>query len=475
MKALRIPIGVWDWRASALVLVLLLAPLLAALTLAPDGDVLSTAASARSLLVGVATVAAGVFLYLHWRITASATTGWLALVLAAAAVPGLALGAFSLTHPDDVAKQAAWLFVFRVVIGVGLIAMVTLSRRVPMPGDPLAVGLLAGFAVATVRHLVLVQAPSLPSPPASEVLTAATMAVLTVVLATRVAQLDELPHWVRSRIGVALLLIGLGSAAGGGLAVVTGLVGAVLLACTAAAVLHQAIEAEKQQVVDLTDRLQKVESGLRQDKARLHEIDATVAGIASAQQLMSAGLGTDRSDALAAMMRAEVERLQRLIADRAPTRSRSVDLDDVVGQIVLAHRSRGRVVAWVPSGLRALGRADDIAEIVNVLLENAAVHGGPDLITVSVTEDVDLPSITVTVTDRGPGVAPELRSRIFDWGVRRPGSPGQGIGLHVAAEVADQLDGHLELLPGPDGATFVLHLMPAPEEVSAGGAVARAG
>ena len=189
---------------------------------------------------------------------------------------------------------------------------------------------------------------------------------------------------------------------------------------------------------------------------------------------MTAGLGTDRSDALAAMMRAEVERLQRLMAERTPTRRRSVDLDDVVSQIVLAHRARGRVVAWTPSGLRALGRADDIAEIVNVLLENAAVHGGPDYVTVSVTENVDIPDITITVADHGPGVPPELRSQIFDWGARRPGSPGQGIGLHVAAEVADELGGHLELVPGPGGATFALHLLPAPTEVSAGGSVARA-
>jgi signal transduction histidine kinase len=109
-----------------------------------------------------------------------------------------------------------------------------------------------------------------------------------------------------------------------------------------------------------------------------------------------------------------------------------------------------------------------------VLLENAAVHGGPGHVLVSVAEDVDLPSITITVTDQGLGVAPELQGRIFDWGVRRPGSPGQGIGLHVAAEVADQLGGHLELVPGPGGATFTLHLLPASGEVSAGEPVARA-
>ncbi len=474
MKALRIPLGVWDWRGTALVVALLLAPLLATLTLAPDGDVLSTASNARNLLVGTAILAAGVFLYLHWRISASDTSGWLALMLTFAAVPGLALGAFSLTHPDVVVRQTTWLFAFRVAIVIGLIVTVWLARHARVHGDPLAVGLLVGLGVATARQVVLVEAPALPPPPASELLTVATVAVLTVILATTVTRITELPSWARARVAVALLMLGLGSAVGGEVALVTGLVGAVLLAATAAAVLHLAIEAEKQQVVDLSERLHAVEIGVREDRARLHEIDATVAGIASAQRLMNDGLTADRSDALAAMMRGEVERLQRLLADRAPTRRRSVDLDDVVGQIVLAHRSRGRVVAWEPCGLRALGRADDIAEVVNVLLENAAVHGGPGPVVVSVAENIEAPDITVTVTDHGPGVAPELRGQLFDWGVRRPGSPGQGIGLHVAADVAKELDGRLELVPDTRGASFALHLPAAPREVIAGGAVARA-
>ncbi len=474
MKALRIPMGVWDWRGTGLVLVLLLVPLLATLTLVPGSDVLSTAMSARSLLVGTAVLAAGVFLYLHWRLTASDTSGWLALVLAVAAVPQLALGAFSLTHPDEVARQTTWLFVFRMTILLALIATVALARRVRFRGDPLAVGLLVGLGIASVRQAVLVQAPPLPSVAAPELLTVAGLATLTVVLARAVVQLDALPRWVRLRVSVALLLLGLGSAVGGTVALVTGLFGAVLLAGTAAAMLHLAIEDEKRQVADLSERLYAVEIGLRQDQARLHEIDATVAGIASAQRLIHDGVGADRSDALAAMMRAEVERLQRLMADRTPSRRRNVDLDDVVGQIVLAHRARGRHVDWEPSGLRALGRGDDIAEVVNVLLENAAVHGGPGRITVSVVEDLAAPGITVSVADTGPGVAPELRSQLFEWGVHRPGSPGQGIGLHVAAEVARAARRPAGAGAAPDGACFALHLPAAPREVATSGAVARA-
>jgi signal transduction histidine kinase len=467
MKALRIPLSVWTWRSTAIVLFLLLAPLLGTLSLAPDGDVLTTASRARSLLVGTATLAAGVFLYLHWRITSNLTSGWLAMLLAVAAVPGIALGAFTLTHPDQIAAQAGWIFVFRVAILVGLLSSVLLSRALQLRGDPLAVGLVIGMGVACLRHVVLVEAPVLPSTPALAVLRVVVLAVLAVAIALAVFRLEDFPPWAMVRVAAALLLLGPGSAIGGLVALGTGLAGAALLAGTAAAVLHHAIEEEKLEVEELHQRLHTVEDGLREDRARLHEINATVAGIASAQKLMAQGLPLDRTDALTAMVRGEVERLQRLVSDRGPSRRRSVDLDDTIGQIVLSHLARGRIVIWEPTGLRALGRADEIAEVVNILLENAAVHGGPDAVSVSVTPTPDGQGVTITVSDHGPGVAPELRSRIFDWGVSGPESPGHGIGLHVAADNATQLGGRLELLPGTSGASFALHLAAAGAGVGA--------
>jgi C4-dicarboxylate-specific signal transduction histidine kinase len=323
----------------------------------------------------------------------------------------------------------------------------------------------------TTLVLILMLAPLLADDDGTRI---AVLSVLTCALAASMLRVEELPRWARIRVVAGILLLGLGSAVGGIVALPIGLVGAVLLAGTAAAVLHRASEEQKQQVQDLHLQLSDLEAGLREDKARLHEINATVAGIASAQRLMSDGLPAERSDALASMMRAEVDRLQRLVADRMPTRPRSVDLDEVIGQIVLSHLARGRVVMWAPSGLRAMGRADDIAEVVNVLLENAAVHGGPDAVSVGVSRDLDGQGVTVTVSDQGPGVPPELRERLFDWGVSRPDSPGHGIGLHVAADITHELGGRLELLPTASGASFAVHLPAVPQEVSVDERVARA-
>jgi len=333
-----------------------------------------------------------------------------------------------------------------------------------------------GSALVLVVPLapVLATLALVPTPEALDGVRVFVLGALAVTLALFVLRLTELPAWTRVRIAVGLLLLGLCSAFGGYVALLIGALGAVLVAATTAAVLVRAVAEERELKADLRLRLQCAETALRKERARLHEINATVAGIASAQKLMSEGLPADRSEALAPMMRAEVERLQRLASDRGPSRRRSVDLDDIIGQIVLSHLARGRVVIWEPSGRRALGRADEIAEVVNVLLENAAVHGGPDATSVQVGSDPDGPGVTIVVSDQGPGVPPQLRDRLFDWGVGRADSPGQGIGLHVAADLARQLGGRLELLPTTTGASFALHLPAASQEASTSEPVAAA-
>jgi signal transduction histidine kinase len=288
-------------------------------------------------------------------------------------------------------------------------------------------------------------------------------------------RLDGYPLPARALVVVAVVALGVGAATGGAVAEAATLGGALVLTGTTAAVLRRVVVDERRQVRALRSRLEAVEVSQREDRARLHEINATVAGIASAQQLLGAGLTHDHTDALLTMMRSELDRLQRLVSDRAPSRRRSVDLDETIGQIVLAHLARGRLVVWEPTGLRALGRSDEIAEVVNVLLENAAVHGGPDAVSVTVTGEPQRQEVTITVADHGPGVPPELRESIFDWGVSRTGSPGQGIGLHVAADIARALGGRLELVPSATGAVFALHLAAAAEEVTADEHVARAG
>jgi signal transduction histidine kinase len=102
-------------------------------------------------------------------------------------------------------------------------------------------------------------------------------------------------------------------------------------------------------------------------------------------------------------------------------------------------------------------RADDVVEALNILLVNAWRHAQGAPARIEVTREGG--SVLVQVSDDGPGVLPELRDRIFERAVRRPGSRGQGIGLAMARDLVESLGGSLTLNPpGSHGACFCLAL-----------------
>lgn len=241
----------------------------------------------------------------------------------------------------------------------------------------------------------------------------------------------------------------------------------LLAGATALDRLRPGMRAARARDQELRHRLETAETDLFADRARLHEIDSIVAGIASTSQLMRGGMTIPEAkrDVLTEMMDAEVGRLQRLLAKRAPEASRSVALDELIGHLVTSHEARGRAISWTPRGHRAVGRADDIAEIINILLENAVRHGASEAISVDVTRADAM--VEIRVSDNGPGIADEVRSQLFTRGAKRSDSPGQGIGLHLAQDMAQRMDGALVLTdhPGP-GATFLARIPCCAESVA---------
>lgn len=209
----------------------------------------------------------------------------------------------------------------------------------------------------------------------------------------------------------------------------------------------------------------------RDERARLHEAASALAGIRAATTLLNSpgAIGDDRRAAMTAMVQSELERLERMVRRQQDAaregipepqademRAEVIDLDSVVATMVLAHEAKGTDVVWRPSRMLALGDSDQLTEALNVLLDNAAAHGsGSVRIEVRAAEPAST-SVEIAVTDDGPGVAPELRRRIFAWGVSRPGSTGQGIGLHAARDLMERQGGYLELVEASERTTFVL-------------------
>jgi len=183
-------------------------------------------------------------------------------------------------------------------------------------------------------------------------------------------------------------------------------------------------------------------------------------------------------DDRAAIIEEEADRLNRLVADlldlsRLQGGGLTLDIglnpvDDLVGAVaqrvsgVLADRQLA--IDLGESGALLVGRFDlsQALRILVNLIENAhkyAPQGTPiDLSVVRHGERLEF-----AVEDRGPGVPPEERDRVFEPFYRGPGSSpdtgGAGLGLAIARQLARAQDGDVTSQPRPGGgATFVLSL-----------------
>jgi signal transduction histidine kinase len=211
-------------------------------------------------------------------------------------------------------------------------------------------------------------------------------------------------------------------------------------------------------VMELSFRAEAAEEALRKDEEMLHELRATVVGITMAHQLLQAS-GDDIQDAtrerLTELQDTELARLERLLIGVPERTSSDVDLTDVVRPLADSLRLRGTSVECHGEAAAA-GRPDDITEIIHVLLANAARHAPGAEIQVTIFQTSTTAGIQVR--DNGPGVPNEVATQLFERGVRGPGSPGHGLGLHIARNLAREMGGELRLEPTSRGASFELTL-----------------
>ncbi|MFI9030907.1 ATP-binding protein [Streptomyces sp. NPDC053560] len=170
----------------------------------------------------------------------------------------------------------------------------------------------------------------------------------------------------------------------------------------------------------------------------------------------------------------QVDRLsdvvQRLLTNSRDPRSGSAvafDLDEVVKQQIEewrpAYRSAGRAI--VRSGkknLRAVGTPGAVAQVLATLIENSLMHGDG---TVALRTRVTGNQAVVEVTDAGPGVPPDLGSRVFERTVS--GRNSTGLGLAVARDLAEADGGRLELLQ-QEPPVFALFLSRESEQYRSG-------
>jgi len=102
---------------------------------------------------------------------------------------------------------------------------------------------------------------------------------------------------------------------------------------------------------------------------------------------------------------------------------------------------------------------DRIQQVLTNLIDNAAKVSPPDgRVTVSLWCD---DRVHVSITDQGPGLAPELRERVFDKFVRgrETAVTGTGLGLYITRQIIEAHGGDITVEEGAaGGATFAFDL-----------------
>ncbi|GAA5109405.1 hypothetical protein GCM10023339_09450 [Alloalcanivorax gelatiniphagus] len=219
--------------------------------------------------------------------------------------------------------------------------------------------------------------------------------------------------------------------------------------------LRRALEEDRQRIRTFEDAFV---STTRDQRERLHELRSTVAGLVSGSALLDRhDLPVEVRERLWASVRRELDRMERLLSQQDDSAT-DIDLDEALNLILDLQRLKGRRVEFRSNGDVVRARFDSLAEVVNILMDNAVKHGGADASLVEVVRR-DETHVDIKVTDYGRGIPQEQRATIFDWGKRASDAPGEGIGLHLARRLVSEDGGSLRLAEDQGvGSSFVITL-----------------
>jgi signal transduction histidine kinase len=193
-----------------------------------------------------------------------------------------------------------------------------------------------------------------------------------------------------------------------------------------------------------------------------HELRTPVSAIAGAVEALEAGAkhSPEERDAFLALIGRQTDRLHRLtrsllLLARAQTGQQELELERVelrplLADVVATAKCDGAVSLDCADGVVALTHRDMTEQVVLNLVGNALAHAG-DGVAVAAREERQ--NVVIEVADRGGGIPPSVRRRVFDRfysgnGGRRDGF---GLGLAIARDAVHALGGTIDIESSTDG------------------------
>ena len=207
-----------------------------------------------------------------------------------------------------------------------------------------------------------------------------------------------------------------------------------------------------------------------------HEVNNPLMAIASHAELRlaDAKLTAEQRNEMQSILR-QAQRAAKLLRGllrfvrAGEKRTGSVNMNDVVRSALdlVSYRFsideitiEGRLDPELPT---VVGDANRLEQVVVNLLSNALdalrTVKPPRRLTVDSYSDNTGGKVCVTVTDNGPGVAPEIAGRLFRPFSSTKGIKGTGLGLYISRQLVREAEGELDLVTIPDpGARFLVWL-----------------
>jgi two-component system, OmpR family, sensor kinase len=155
--------------------------------------------------------------------------------------------------------------------------------------------------------------------------------------------------------------------------------------------------------------------------------------------------------------------LSRLDAGSVELHREQVELTDLARSVLrefspaLADHGTELELALPKAGLQARCDRERVAQIIRILLDNALRHT-PEGTQVTVSAHRDNGAAELTVADMGPGMSDGVRSKVFERFYTGDAARGAGLGLAIARELAERMDGNIVLTSSNGSTAFTLAL-----------------
>ena len=208
-------------------------------------------------------------------------------------------------------------------------------------------------------------------------------------------------------------------------------------------------------------------------KALAHDLGQAAAP--SADLPASAAVITEQADRLMHLVDNVLD-FSRIRGGVLPVAAELNTAEDLVGaatrqaQGVLRDRQLDVEIDWSAPALTGYFDFAHALRALGNLLENAAKYSPPGSpITIAARREGG--SLAIAVADRGLGVTPEERGRIFDAFYRPAGMPpdagGAGLGLAIARQLAEAQGGAVDYAPREGGGSVFTLYLPAASDAAA--------